>query len=369
MDKNLLQLVFLLSCMLAFMAHSLFVYLVYVRFIFRREKDLPYNHEPISILIASHNEAENLRQNLEMVIQQDRAVFEVLVVDDGSTDETAEVLRDFAEKYPQLRILRLAQKKGKKAALQLAIEQASYDLLLFTDADCKPASKMWASEMASHFTEGVEIVLGYGAYDRRKSILNRIIQLETALTAARYAGFTLWKNPNMGVGRNMAYRKSLWLKVGGFASHADLPYGDDDLFIQSAATNKNTALCFHPNAYTYSVPETSFSGWKKQKKRHLHAGKRYKKKISLLLGIEMASELLFWLSGLGLFCVDAGLVFVFFLSFYMLNKFFILSSIYKLLNIKANFFLSSILSVVLLFALFLFGINAIFARQVKWKQE
>lgn len=342
---------------------------IYMRFLFRRERDMPYNHEPISIIIAAKNEAENLKQFLPSVLEQDRDVMEVIVVNDGSTDHTAKVLYEFSEQYPFLKIINLEKSVGKKRALTQAIQLAQYDLLLFTDADCKPVSNKWAAEMASNFTEGVEIVLGYGGYFTQKGWLNKLIQLDTATIAARYAGFTIWGKPYMGVGRNLAYRKSLWEKVNGFSSHDDLPYGDDDLFIMEAADKYNTRLCFHPHAFTHSVPKENGKEWRQQKLRHMLAGKRYNKGISFLLGLEVFSEILFWISGIIICILGGGIWFLFLLTFYLLYKIFILNNIYKLLNIKNKFSFLPILSVVLLLALFLIGINAIFAKQVTWKQD
>ena len=369
MENNAFTLIISLVCMASFIGYTAFMFGVYMRFLLRREVDMPYNHEPISIIIAARNEADNLTQFLPDVLKQDRDLFEVIVINDGSTDNTASILDSFAKEYTLLKVIHLEKAVGKKQALSQAIEAARYDLLLFTDADCKPASKMWAAEMASKFTEGIEIVLGYGAYSVQKGWLNKLIQLDTAVIAARYAGFALWGKPYMGVGRNMAYRKSTWEKANGFSTHTDLPYGDDDLFVMQVANGSNTALCFHPQAFTYSVPPPNFSAWIRQKNRHMLAGKRYKKSISLLLGAEMSFELLFWISGLLTFAIHAWVWFLFLLTFYFLHKVFVLNGIYKTLTVKTKFNFSPILSVVLLFALFLIGINAIFARQVTWKQE
>ena len=369
MENNLFLIVASATCMVSFLGYSAFMFGIYMRFLFRREKDLPYNHEPVSIVIAARNEAANLRKFLPAVLEQDRDLMEVIVVDDGSTDDTARVLYELSKIYPFLKTIRIPHPAGKKQALIRGIEAARYDLLLFTDADCRPASKRWASEMASRFTPGIELVLGYGGYFVRQGILNRLIQLDTALIAARYGGFASWGMPYMGVGRNMAYRKSLWVKTGGFASHADLPYGDDDLFVMEAALSTNTALCFDPAAFTHSVPAAGFPGWFRQKTRHLHAGKRYKKGLSLLLVSEFVFEGLFWISGLCLALAGAGIWFLFLLTFYFLYKSFIYGGLYKVLQIHTKWNFLPILSVILLLALFLMGINATFVKNVTWKRE
>lgn len=356
-------------CMFSFLGYSGYLFGIYVRFLFRKEKDLPYNHEPLSIIIAARNEADNLQKFLPAVLQQERDRFEVIVVNDGSVDSTREVLNRFVEDFPSLRVIHSDKPLGKKRALTAGIREARYDLLLFTDADCVPASRRWAAGMASHFTDGIEIVLGYGAYKTAPGLLNRIVQTDTALIAARYAGFTLWKKPLMGVGRNLAYRKSLWEKHSGFSADEDIPYGDDDLFIMRAANADNTALCFHPAAYTYSVPPQTWRAWFNQKIRHLKAGVRYPKSNLFLLSAEPVFEGLFWLSGLMMLPAGGGIWFLFFLSFYWVYKTLILRNIYNTLNIKTGKLFITPVSIILLFALFFIGINATFAKSVSWKEK
>lgn len=369
MDNKLVLLIVSVLSMGSFLGVTVYIFGVYMRFVLRREKDLPYNHEPISIIIAARNELHNLQKHLPVVLNQDRDLFEVIVVDDASTDGSSNYLRKLSGEHPVLKIIHIPESSGKKQALKAGIEAAQYDLLLFTDADCQPASKRWASEMASRFTPAIEIVLGYGAYEAKPGLLNALIQTDTALIAARYAGFALWKRAYMGVGRNLAYRKSCWLRNSGFQSHSDLPYGDDDLFVGMAANKTNTALCFDPNAFTYSVAPQTFLAWVQQKKRHLHAGIRYKKSTWLLLAGESFAELLFWFSGWVLVLTGAGIWFGFLLSFYLLYKVLILGGIFKLLKIKTNSILAVALSVFLFFALFLIGINTIFVKQVSWNKK
>lgn len=368
MANHTVLLIFTIAGTISFMVYAAFVAAVYLRFIFKKQKDLPYNHEPLSIIVAARNEAENLAKNLPHVLAQNRDNFEVIVVNDGSTDDTAHILDGLAKKHSHLRIIHAAP-QGKKKALHVAIKAAKYDILLFTDADCSPATKNWAAEMASYFTQGVEIVLGYGAYEQKKGLLNLLIQMDTAIIAARYGGMALAGVPYMGVGRNLAYRKSLWEKNNGFASHEDLPYGDDDLFVAEAANTRNTAVCIHPNSFTYSAPPITFSDWKNQKVRHLSAGKRYSGYISTLLFAEVLSELTFWTSGIILCLLGLSVWFMFLLTFYVIFKTFVLNSLYKVLGARSTYIFAPILNLLLLFALFLFGINAIFARQVAWKKQ
>jgi hypothetical protein len=98
----------------------------------------------------------------------------------------------------------------------------------------------------------------------------------------------------MGVGRNLAYRKSLFFKNKGFASHYHIESGDDDLFISQAANKTNVSVEISHESITRSQAETSFSKWFKQKKRHLSTGKLYKFKTKWRLFCENTSRIGFY---------------------------------------------------------------------------
>ena len=95
----------------------------------------------------------------------------------------------------------------------------------------------------------------------------------------------------MGVGRNLAYEKKLFLKNKGFAKHYHIASGDDDLFVNETATKENTAVEFSPESHTLSIPETTFRRWIKQKKRHLSAGKYYTTSSRIRIAGELISRM------------------------------------------------------------------------------
>ena len=220
------------------------------------------------------------------------------MVNHGSEDETEFLLRDLSKEYKNLKTVNVKQDlnffTGKKFPLSIGIKSASYDILLFTDADCVPASNQWLRRMAANFTEGTEIVLGYGAYSKSKSLLNLLIRFDTTRIAMNYLGFARAGMPYMGVGRNMAYRKSLFYRQNGFISHYRIQSGDDDLFINKAATAKNTRIEIMADAHTISKPKASFDQWLRQKRRHLMTGGYYKPSHKFALGSFAVSQVLFW---------------------------------------------------------------------------
>ncbi|NMC38956.1 MAG: glycosyltransferase [Bacteroidales bacterium] len=260
----------------------------------------PQDHKPISIIICARNEEDNLRNFLTSVLEQDYPDFEVIVVNDCSEDDSYNVLGELLLRYPHLRICEISRdpkfNHHKKFAQFIGIKAAKNELMLFTDADCQPESERWAEGMASHFDEKTDFVLGYGGYKAGKDILNRYIRYDAMMIALQYTGMALRGIPYMGVGRNLAYRRSVFFKNKGFGSHSHLVSGDDDLFVNMHARGQNTAVEIRSEAHTRSVPPSSFAELFRQKRRHLTTANHYKLRDRIILFTEPASRTLFYLS-------------------------------------------------------------------------
>ena len=256
----------------------------------------------VSVIVCAKNEAENLKENLPKIINQDFKDFEVVLINDSSSDDSLHIMKDFEAKHSNVKIVDVKSIEpfwgNKKYALTLGIKASKHEFLLFTDADCEPASNQWLKEMVSHYSNEKSIILGYGAYKKVKySFLNALIRFETILTATQYFSFTKLGIPYMGVGRNLAYRKEVFFQQGGFMNHMHLRSGDDDLFINEVANKNNTAICFSEKSFTYSEPKKTFKDWIIQKRRHISTSKYYKPAHKILLGLIYSSQLLFWVLG------------------------------------------------------------------------
>lgn len=253
---------------------------------------------PISVIVCAKNEAENVAKFVPILAEQEYPDFEIILIDDASSDDTLEIFEAFEKQYPTIRLVKVENNEAfwgnKKFALTLGIKAAKKDYLLFTDADCYPTSKNWIKEMSSNFTLQKTIVLGYGAYEKiPNSFLNKIIRFETMLTAVQYFSWAKLGHPYMGIGRNLAYKKEEFFNVNGFIDHMKIRSGDDDLFINQAANKKNTTICFTPESFTYSMPKTTFKEWFTQKRRHVSTAGYYKKFDKMQLGLFYLSQLLF----------------------------------------------------------------------------
>lgn len=296
-DNLLLFIIFLIFCFAT--AIQLFYWLwFYLAPYLYKPPQLKKNEESVTVIICARNEAENLRNFLPSVLEQDYPSYEVIVVNDCSEDSSDDVLGELLMQYPHLKISSITKDPkfthNKKFAQFIGIKAAANEILIFTDADCQPESEKWLSDMASNFDVNTDFVLGYGGYLNEKGLLNRYIRFDSMFIAMQYIGMALRKIPYMGVGRNLAYRRSLFFKNKGFGEHNHIISGDDDLFINANASWVNTKVEFRPGSHTRSVPSSNSPEFIKQKQRHFTTPKYYKTGHKILLFLEPFSRVIFY---------------------------------------------------------------------------
>ena len=254
--------------------------------------------EPASVVLTARNEYGNLRRHLPLLLKQDHPEFEVVVVNDASTDDTEQLLRDMQRDHPHLKVINLNSSvsflQGKKLPLSVGIRSAKHERLLLTEASCYPADKTWISRMTSRLEQKKEIALGYGAYEQKPGMLNRLIRLDTLTTALDYMGMAAAGRPFTGSGRNLAYTRTLFYRQKGFTSHYKVAAGDDDLFVNQAARKDNTVTVPDPAARTISVANTTFAGWLRSKKQRLSSRRYYRKADRRMLRLFNLARLLFY---------------------------------------------------------------------------
>ncbi|MCH7412811.1 glycosyltransferase [Belliella sp. R4-6] len=293
---------------------ALGVQLIYILFIFGR---LSYsnknkisgknndNMEGVTIVVAAHNEKANLKKLIPILCSQDYPNYDVMIINDRSFDGTRVLLEKMMAIYPQLRTVTIKYTPdhvtSKKYALTLGIKVAKNDVLLLTDADCVPQSDQWIRLMTAPVREeGKTFALGYSPYEKDVGILNKWIQFETLWTGMLYFSFALWGAPFMGVGRNLCYRRGFFMEKKAFKDLWQIECGDDDLFINKYANGKNTTVVINPLCNTLSKPKSTWKNYFLQKNRHFHAGKYYRSKDKLKIGLYSFSHLLFWVCSISL---------------------------------------------------------------------
>lgn len=279
-------------------AIQLFYYLFFYLAVYLKKPGVVNSQPPVSVIICARNESENLKKFLPAVLEQDYPDYEVIVVNDCSEDNSYDVLGSYLVKYPHLRVSTVNKDPkfthNKKMAQFIGIKAAKNEILLFTDADCEPESDRWLRGMTSHFTPEKSFVLGYGGYRKEKGLLNKYIRYDSMTIAMQYLGMAVRGVPYMGVGRNLAYRRSVFFENKGFGAHNHLQSGDDDLFVNTKATGKNTCVEFSTGTHTLSVPARTVAEWFTQKKRHLTTAPYYKLRDKFLLLTETSARVIFY---------------------------------------------------------------------------
>ena len=259
------------------------------------DSDLP----AVSVIVCARNEQTNLQDYLHHLLTQDYPCYEVIVVNDGSEDNTQIILERYTLQSKQLYTTFVPHDarviSSKKLALTIGVKAANYDYLLLTDADCRPSSPRWIREMMSGFAASdTELVLGYGAYFEKPTALSSLISYDTLFIGLQYMGMAAAGHPYMGVGRNLAYKKETFFSHDGFRGMLGEPSGDDDLFVNKVSNKENTAIVCSQASVTWSAPKTSWQEWIHQKRRHLSVSPRYRKNSKWRLGIEPMTRGLFY---------------------------------------------------------------------------
>jgi len=365
----------LLFCLFIAITFIQFLYylVVFGKFSFGKPKKNNPKRIPVSVIVCAKNEEDNVAKFIPLLAEQNYPDYEIVLIDDASSDNTLEVFEEFEKTYNNIRLVKVANNEAfwgnKKFALTLGIKAARKEYLLFTDADCYPMSKNWITEMSSNFTLQKTIVLGYGAYEKiPKSFLNKIIRFETLLTAVQYFSWAKIGKPYMGVGRNLAYKREEFFKVDGYRDHLKIRSGDDDLFINQVAHKKNTTICIAPESFTYSKPKTSFKDWFAQKRRHVATAEHYKIFDRTQLGLFYSSQLLFFVLAIVLLAFQFQWIIVLaIIGFRYIFTWITLGFAAGKLKEKDVMYWFPVIEIVLVFTQLNIFITNTFSKPVQWK--
>ena len=368
------MLLFTLYFFIVVVAIQLAYYLIiFGKFAFAKVQKSNPKRISISVIVCAKNEAENVIRFIPLLAEQNYPDYEIILIDDASSDNTLEIFEEFEKQYGNIRLVKVKNNEAfwgnKKYALTLGIKSAKKDYLLFMDADCYPATKDWISTISAQFTMQKTIVLGYGGYEKiANSFLNKMIRFETLLTAVQYFSWAKIGRPYMGIGRNLAYKKDEFFNVNGFISHIQIRSGDDDLFINQVAKSKNTTICYAPESFTYSEPKKSYKDWFTQKRRHVSTASLYKSFDKIQLALFYVSQLLFIILSVILLAFQyQWIVVLSLIGFRYLFTWVILGFSAGKLKEKDVMYWFPIIEIVLIFTQLNIFITNIFSKPVHWK--
>lgn len=369
---HLISIIFII----VFLIHAYFYLKYFIPFTFDKKQIAQENHvnKSVSVVICAHNELENLKINLPLFLNQEFEDYEVILVNDRSIDGSKEWLKCQEKSFSHLKVIHIEETpenfNSKKYALTKGIEEAQHDIILLSDADCQPASVHWVDRMAQSFNDSKSIVLGVSLYKKRKGFLNQFIRFETLQTALLYLSFAFKKEAYMGIGRNLAYRKSLFMATEGFQELSPIMGGDDDLWVNRHSNKENTTICTHPESLTFSKPKEKWSEFFHQKKRHLSVGKYYKTKDKFKLGVFHFAQTLLWiLFILGLVlgnptdCLILSLV----ILMYLAGQYVVFYKLSINFGIKFMHYNLPVLEILFIIYYWIWGIFASLSKHLKWK--
>lgn len=363
---------YLLYALIALAAIQVIYFLFFGAFAFEKTKRNKLQNVPVSVIVCAKNESKNLKVLIPQLLQQAYNNYEIVLINDASSDDTRDIIEEFQKMYKNIKLVNVENNEAfwgnKKYALTLGIKAATNDYLVFTDADCVPASRSWLAEITQHFSSTKTIIIGYGAYSRKKhSFLNLLIRFETLMAAIQAFSYAKLGIPYTAVGRNLAYHRSEFYKVNGFVNHIKIRSGDDDLFIKDATTGKNTAICYSKNSFTISQPKTSFGSWFRQKRRHVSTSSHYKFIHKILLGTFYTTQILFWALAIFLLCTNLWIVTFGIIGIRILVQYFIVGFSASKLKEQDTLYLLPILEVFLVIIHFGIFIANKISKPTHWK--
>jgi hypothetical protein len=199
-------------------------------------------------------------------------------------------------------------------------------------------------------------------------LLNLLIRYDAFLVAVQYLSFALSGKAYMGVGRNLSYKKDLFIRSKGFISHYKLKSGDDDLFVNQVSNGKNTRIEISPESHTISVAKGDFLQWISQKRRHLTTARHYRPVYKSMLLIVYVSKLFIYLTFLALviFKYNTQVLLAMFLA-YLVSQWIISSLVAKKFKENDLVYFSPVLEVVFLILSPVIYFSNMVIKQEQWK--
>jgi len=344
----------------------------------------------VSVIIAARNEQQTIGALLQSLTNQTYRDYEIIVVNDRSTDSTAEIVQSFQSSDPRIKLITIQSISNdlppKKNALTEGVNASKGEILCFTDADCLPSNE-WIETLISWFDEHVGVVVGYSPYDPTmapddtrwtfgKRLLSRFIigeEFKGAIWSAGSIGLNLaW----LCTGRNLAYRRAVFDEVGGFERIKMSVGGDDDLFLQLVRHQTGWTIRYStsPQSFVLTAPARTFSKFVEQRKRHFSTGKYFSAPMKTFFFLFHASNLILFLGlFVGILTVQLEIIGLAAFAVKIASDLFLtLTATWILLgrNIRRHFHIFSFLVTEILYIVYNTLIGPLgFITTFKWKQD
>ncbi len=324
----------LFSVALILLFFELFIYSVLNKLF--RFKEIKKCNLKISIVVAAKNEANNISNLISSLLKQNylKENYEVIIVDDNSTDNTFAVVEKAIKELENFRIFEADNKlfNGKRGALDIGIKSAKHPYILITDADCEPAEN-WINSFANEFSKN-DFLFGIAPYRATKSITNLIARFENLRANIIVFAFAKLGVPYSASARSFGFSKNAFNKIDGYTNTTDTLSGDDDLLLREAVKNNfNIGMITDSDAFVFSKTKEKFSKYVNQKSRHTSTSIHYSLKSQLLLGVWHIINLI---SLFSIFLLPFGTEFIFPLFIKLVIDIFILNNFQNNFGYKIN---------------------------------
>ncbi len=247
----------------------------YFRFEWRQQGNTEHlpeltKYPPVSILIPCYNEAENIRETVEILLHQKYPVFEIIAINDGSKDNTLAILQDLAKQHHQLRVINLHTNQGKAMGLRTGALLANSEILICIDGDAllAPEAIAW---MVRHFIDNplVGAVTGNPRIRNRSTLLGRIQvgEFSAIVGMIKRAQRSYGKIFTVS-GVIAAFRKSALHNVGYWSNDMVT----EDIDISWKLQLAGWSIYFEPNALCWVLMPETIDGLWKQRTRWAQGG-------------------------------------------------------------------------------------------------
>ena len=238
-----------------------------------------YIYMPVSIIVPARNEEENIGRCLDSLLKQDYPadLMEIIVVDDQSTDRTADIIKKY--QHPSIRLISILEdeKFGKKSAVAKGIQSASHEIIITTDADCN-VNRYWLATMVTCKVKNNAVMIAAPvAFKKEKSFLDIFQSLDFISLQGITAVGVSHKMFNMCNGANLLYTKTAFEKVKGFNGIDQIASGDDMLLMEKmdAAFPNQIAYCYAHNVIVETATASSWKNFIQQRIRWASKAKNY----------------------------------------------------------------------------------------------
>jgi glycosyltransferase involved in cell wall biosynthesis len=341
-------------------------YLAYIFWIKKDRKSEGNFEKGISVIISARDEAENLNKFIPKILNQQYKNFEIIVVNDRSSDNSSQILSEFESEFENFRFLEVHERKSdwnpKKWALKQGVELAKYDYLIFTDADCYPKDELWIQKMANGFLES-DFVIGNGIYENEPTFLNNFIQFENYQTSIAMFGLAQKSNNYMALGRNFGIKKSHYQQFD-WGNLINQTGGDDDLLANKIGI-KSIAVV---DGATVSIPKNSWSEYFSQKTRHVSVSTKYSMKNKAIIGLYNLSQLSFYLLIMSVLLSNVHLILaISLILFRTLILFLNFANAKKCIGLRLAFSRILVLDFCYNIFLWIVGFRSVTVGEIKWK--